>query len=69
MIKLEFDINKNLKALPGTTSLVLRLIRLKIFVSSLPHGPNRKTGPAASRTCTIIGRSELAFLTRKAPSG
>lgn len=67
MIKLEFDINKNLKALPGTTSLVLRLIRLKIFVSSLPYGPNHKTGLAASRTCLLFGRSELAFLTRKAP--
>lgn len=42
MMKLGFDVSQNLKALPGTTSFVLRLRRLKIFVSSLPHGSNLK---------------------------
>lgn len=61
MMKLGFDISQNLKALPGTTSFVLRLRRLKIFVSSLPHGSNLKTGPATSRMCVSIWRRSWLF--------
>lgn len=61
MMKLGFDISQNLKALPGTTSFVLRLRRLKIFVSSLPHGSYLKTGPATSRMCVSIWRRSWLF--------
>lgn len=60
MMKLGFDINQNLKALPGTTSLVLRLRRLtSLFPVTRMAQITRQVQPLARCACSSVGVSWL----------